>query len=155
MERVARRQGQDMGQVDKGLRFQVFDADKALHAELKSLSAVGMDIVVREAASLVGRGMSFADRDVVVVNVETAAGLALVAQICAREDAPAVIAIGGKGFGRKPLEHVLVLAEVRGAVATLPKPFDAAELAMAAIQVRRRPGAQQPRATTAELISAV
>lgn len=126
-----------MGQFDKALRLHVIDPDKALHAELKSLSSVGMDVVLPEAANLAAEGVNFADRDVVVINVDTQSGLALVAQIAQREDAPPVIAIGGKGFERKSLEHVLLLAELRGAAATLPKPFDAAELAMTATQVRR------------------
>lgn len=129
--------GLTLGQFDKSLRLSVIDADKNLRVDLQSLPSVGMDVVLTEAAALQDADAAFTDRDVVVVNVETAAGLALVADIASRDDAPPIIAIGAKGFDRKPLEHVLLLAELRGAAAALPKPFDAAELAMAAMQVRR------------------
>jgi CheY-like chemotaxis protein len=69
------------------------------------------------------------------------ASLAVIADTCTRPDAPPVIAIGAKGFDHTSLEHVLLLAEVRGAVAALPKPIEAPELVLAAThaQLRARP----------------
>jgi hypothetical protein len=51
---------------------------------------------------------------------------------------PPVIALAGRGAHGKSLEHVLLLAELRGAARSLPKPLDAVELALAALEIGAR-----------------
>jgi hypothetical protein len=54
---------------------------------------------------------------------------------------PPVIALAGRASHGKSLEHVLLIAELRGAALSLPKPIDGVELALAAIDlVRHRSG---------------
>lgn len=127
-----------MGQSDKPLRLLVVDPDEAFRSKLRSLKLVGIEVVLAEPSTL-GRVMAqVSNRDVLVVCVETASALALVADICKRPDAPPVIAIAAAGFNHKSLEHVLLLAEVRGAAAALPKPIEAPELVLAASRIARR-----------------
>jgi len=66
--------------------------------------------------------------DVVLIDVDNATDLQLVREVSALPDAPAVIAIASRGFSGKPLEYVLVMAEVRGASATLAGAVDTVEL---------------------------
>lgn len=66
----------------------------------------------------------------------------LVVSICwltsaARPRMPPVVALAGRGSHGKSLEHILTLAELRGAALALPKPIDAVELALAAIELVR------------------
>lgn len=127
-----------MGQCDKSLRLLVVDTDAAFRSELRSLKHAGIEVVLVEPSVLIGAAAHVSNRDVVVVCVETAASLARVADICKRPDAPPVIAIAAAGFEHKSLEHVLLLAEMRGATAALPKPIDAPELVMCASRILRR-----------------
>jgi len=80
---------------------------------------------------------AFGDRDVIVVGVDTSGGLDLVADLCSRPGMPPVIALAGRASHGKSLEHVLLLAELRGAALSLPKPIDGVELALAAIELLR------------------
>ncbi len=127
-----------MGQHDKTLRLLVVDTDTSFRTELRSLKQVGIDVVFVEPSALADSAVPMAERDVIVVCVETVASLALVAELCKRPGAPPVIAISAAGFEHKSLEHVLLLAEMRGAVAALPKPIEPPELVLAATQAQRR-----------------
>jgi len=71
------------------------------------------------------------DYDVVIVGVDTAVGLQVLADLSARPASPPTIAIAGSGFDGKSLEHVLLLAELRGAAATSTGPAEAREIALA------------------------
>ena len=103
------------------------------------------------AQALASQG-SFCDRDVVVVGVDLPMGLELVARLCERPGMPPVIALGGKSAPGRPLEYILLLAELRGAALSLPKPIDAAELVLAAIAlVRKKPGASDYSMIASEL----
>jgi DNA-binding response OmpR family regulator len=126
-----------MRQVDKDLRILVLDSDETFKTELRSLGHPGIAIEFPDVGSFGDIKAGVTDRDVVVVSTAGAAGLALVADLCAHASAPPVIAVGGAGFEGKSLEHVLLLAELRGAVAALPKPIEASELVLAASQVQR------------------
>lgn len=127
-----------MGQCDKSLRLLVVDPDEKFRAELGALKQVGIEVAFVEPSGLLNCVTHATNRDVVVVCVETPARLALLADVCKRPDAPPVIAIGGAGFERKSLEHILVLAELRGAAASLPKPIEGPELVLAATHVQLR-----------------
>ncbi len=98
----------------------------------------GIDVVLIGPSAPAGALAQVSNRYVVVVCVETAPALALVADICKRPGAPPVIAIAVAGFEHKSLEDVLLLADVRGAVAAHPKPIDAPELVMSASRILRR-----------------
>lgn len=121
-----------MGQIDNAPRLVVVDPDACLRAELLSLRHVGMDVVFVEADAIAGAAVALTRRDVVIVCVQTPAQLALIATISARPNAPPVIAIGGEGFERKSLEHVLLLAELRGACASVPRPIGGPDLMLVA-----------------------
>lgn len=130
-----------MGVTLNQLQILVVDDDDLLMSEMEALShpAIAFSRLSPEQVS-VSHG-PFTDRDVVVVGVDTSGGLDLVADLCARPGMPPVIALAGRGAHRKSLEHVLLLAELRGAALSLPKPIDGVELALAAIDlVRARSG---------------
>lgn len=90
---------------------------------------------------------TFSHRDVLVVSVDAAGGPGLLADLCARPGMPPVIALAGRGADGMSLEHTLLLAELRGAALALPRPIDATELALAALElIRARSGAaRRPR----------
>ncbi|MFT3722293.1 MAG: hypothetical protein QM773_01810 [Hyphomonadaceae bacterium] len=130
-----------MGRRLEVLRVLVVDDDDLLMADAGSMQDPAIAFASLSPQQALASQGSFSDRDVVVVGVDSPAGLELVAKLCERPGMPPVIALGGKGAPGKPLEHVLVLAELRGAALSLPKPIDAAELVLAAIElIQRRPG---------------
>jgi hypothetical protein len=115
-----------MGQFDKPIRILVVDADPAFRKELSSIARIGVHV---------GFAAAPADgSDVVVIGVENPAALTMIASFRARHSAP-VIAIAGAGHLGKSLEHVLLLAELRGAALALPRPVTADELAMHAMKL--------------------
>lgn len=126
-----------MGQLDRGVRILVIDP----HVDL-GLSSGGN--VFERIDSLPGDDLSavrdqLARYDMIVVGVDCSAGLKLLADLCARPSTPPVMAICGRGFDGKSPEHILLQAELRGAVATLPKPLEAIDILLAAMSVARRP----------------
>jgi DNA-binding response OmpR family regulator len=127
-------------QVTGRVRLFVIDPDEAMQAEAGAMAIQGFDVhrhPPRRPAS-VADAMPY---DIAVIGVDTAAGLQLLADLCSSPGAPPVIGIAGQGFEGKSLEHVLLLAEVRGAAATMTKPASAAEIALA---VRAVMGLRQP-----------
>jgi hypothetical protein len=77
---------------------------------------------------------------VVVVILDAESSLDFLADVCCRKGMPPVIAVASGGFGGKSLEHVLLLAELRGVTLALPGPIDAIELAMSALQLVKPKG---------------
>ena len=134
-----------MGQCDTAPRVVVVDTDEAFRAELGALIHVGIEVVFVEPTALADITMQWTNRDVVVVCVGTPKALALVATLCRHPLAPPVIGVGGAGFEGKSLEHILLLAEVRGAVATLPKPIAAPDLVLTATQAQAHSRLREPR----------
>lgn len=130
-----------MGQVDTALRLVVVDTDTTFRSELGSLIDFGIEVVFAKPLALADASMQWTGRDVAVVCVETPKALALVAAICRHPMAPPVVAVGGAGFDGKSLEHILLLAEVRGAVAALPKPIAAPDLVPSATLARKNASA--------------
>jgi DNA-binding response OmpR family regulator len=132
----------NMGRRLEVLRILVVDDDDVLMADAGSLQDPAIAFSALSPSQALASQGSFSDRDVVVAGVDSPAGLDLVANLCRRPGMPPVIALGGKGSPGKSLEHVLLLAELRGAALSLPKPIDAAELVLAAIElIRRKPDA--------------
>ncbi|MEQ1785272.1 MAG: hypothetical protein ABMA14_28335, partial [Hyphomonadaceae bacterium] len=81
-----------MGQSDRSLRLLVVDPDEGFRHELSSPAHVGIEVVLLERSALISAAAHASVRDVIVVCVETAAALQLVADICKRPAAPPVIA---------------------------------------------------------------
>ncbi|HOY77603.1 MAG TPA: hypothetical protein PLN33_07335 [Hyphomonadaceae bacterium] len=133
-----------MGITLSQLQMIVVDDDDLLLSEMESLSHPAIAFSRLSPGQVSASHGPFTDRDVVVVGVDTSGGLDLVADLCARPGGPPIIALAGRGAHRKSLEHVLLLAELRGAALSLPKPIDGVELALAAIElVRARSGSNE------------
>lgn len=123
------------------LKILVVDDDDLLAADTGALQHAAIEFSALPPSRVSASRGSFTDRDVIVVGVDTPGGLDLVADLCSRAGMPPIIALGGRGSPGRSLEHVLLLAELRGAALSLPKPIDAIELALAAIDlVRARSG---------------
>jgi hypothetical protein len=119
------------------LHVLIVDEDDLLLSEVEGLSHPAIAFSHLAPSQVSASHGPFADRDVVVVSVDTPGGLDLVTDLCSRPGMPPVIALAGRSANRKPLEHVLLLAELRGASLSLPKPIDGVELALAAIELLR------------------
>ncbi|MDP3492417.1 MAG: hypothetical protein Q8R82_04840 [Hyphomonadaceae bacterium] len=133
-----------MGKVDDQLRILIVDDDDLLMSEAEALGHPAIRFSSLSPGQVSASRGAFGDRDVVIVGVDTSGGLDLVADLCARSGMPPVIALAGRASHGKSLEHVLLLAELRGAALSLPKPIDGIELALAAIDLlRARTGSTQ------------
>ncbi len=131
-----------MGITLNQLQILVVDDDDLLMSEVESLSHPSIAFSRLSPGQASASHGPFADRDVIVVGVDNSGGLDLIADLCARPGMPPVIALAGRGAHRKSLEHVLLLAELRGAALSLPKPIDGVELALAAIELTRSGSAE-------------
>jgi hypothetical protein len=76
--------------------------------------------------------------EVVMIDVDAARDLQLVSELCARPGSAAVVALASRGFAGKSLEYVLVMAEIRGASATLAGDVDTLEFRDAILESSRR-----------------
>lgn len=119
------------------LHVLIIDEDELLLSEVEGLSHPAIAFSRLAPSQVSASHGPFTDRDVVVVSVDSPGGLDLVADLCARPGMPPVIALAGRSASRKSIEHVLLLAELRGAALSLPKPIDGVELALAAIELLR------------------
>ena len=101
------------------VRALLIASGEAVRAAFKAAESKHIEAVLhplRQPTDLAETASGF---DVVLIDVDIATDLQLVREVSALPDAPAVIAIASRGFSGKPLEYVLVMAEVRGASATL------------------------------------
>ena len=123
------------------LRLLVIDPDSGLRAQLQSGHRAGIEVTVHPPPWPSSPGDAAVGHDVVLVGVDSALGLQTLSDLCSTPGAPPVVGIAGHGFDGKSLEHVLLLAEVRGAAATIMKPVTVDEIAVAvwAVTVRRQP----------------
>lgn len=141
-----------MGVTLNQLKILVVDEDSLLISEIDSLAHPAIAFSSLSPAQVSASQGAISDRDVIVVGVDNSGGLDLVSDLCARPGMPPVIALAGRGAHRKSLEHVLLLAELRGASLSLPKPIDGVELALAAIElVRTRLGTSDMAGVAKEL----
>lgn len=123
------------------LKILIVDEDDLLLSEVGALDHPAIAFSFQSPAYVSASRGSLDDRDVVVVGVDTSGGLDLVADLCSRPNMPPVVALAGRVAHGRSLEHVLLLAELRGAALSLPKPIDGVELALAAIElIRARSG---------------
>ncbi len=129
------------------VRILLIDNDELLLSDMKGLGhaelAVGnLDFADSfDILALAGRC------DVVVINIDLPAGFELLERAALVNIGPQVIALAGNSVSGRTLEHTLILAELRGATVALPKPIDAAELALAAIRVVGRMRLPSPELT--------
>lgn len=121
----------------KQLQILVVDEDDILLSDVEALSHPAIRFSYLSPSQVSASHGPFEDRDVIIVGVDNSGGLDLVADLCSRPGMPPVIALAGRGAHRKSLEHVLLLAELRGASLALPKPIDGVELALAAVELLR------------------
>lgn len=122
-----------MGQLDRGVRILVIDPHMELG--LSSSSEVFDRIDGLPEEDLAGVREQLAQYDIIVEGVDCSLGLQLGADLCAQPSTPPVMAICGRGFDGKSPEHILLQAELRGAVATLPKPLEAVDILLAAMSL--------------------
>lgn len=133
-----------MGQVAGQLKILIVDDDDLLMSEADALGHPAIAFSALSPGQVSASRGAFGDRDVIIVGVDTSGGLDLVADLCSRPGMPPVIALAGRASHGKSLEHVLLLAELRGAALSLPKPIDGVELALAAIElISARSGAAE------------
>jgi len=119
------------------LKILIVDDDDLLQVETDAFNHPAIAFSSLSPAQVSASRGPLSDRDIVVVGVHTSGGLDLVADLCSRPGMPPVIALAGRSSSGKSLGHVLLLAELRGAALSLPKPIDAVELALAAIELVR------------------
>lgn len=121
-------------------RILLVGASPLLEAEALSLDHPGIAFLAADPARIAASRETFRDCDAVVVNLDLVNGLDLLASLCGRPTSPPVIGIGSRSQGGRSLEHLLLLAELRGAAAALPGPIDAVELALIALDHAHVPG---------------
>jgi DNA-binding response OmpR family regulator len=135
------------------VRLLLIETDDLLLADIAGL---GHSEIVAETLSSAEavEPVSLAGRcDVLVINIDMPGGFELLEKVCRMRIGPPVIALAGHGVQGRTLEHVLILAELRGAAMALPKPIDADELALASLRVleRERPATRQLSALAEQL----
>lgn len=121
----------------ESLRILVIDHDEGFQADLRALRHDGVEFLFMRVSPGSPCVEPLGMIDIVVIGVDTPAGLDLLSRLCTPPKSPPVIALAGVGFAGKSPEHVLVLAELRGAKRALPKPIEARELVLEAIDLRR------------------
>lgn len=120
-------------------RILLVGASPLFEAEALSLDHPGITFLVADPARIAA-SREIRDCDAVVVNLDLLNGLDLLASLCGRPTSPPVIGIGSRSQRGRSLEHLLLLAELRGAAAALPGPIDASELAFVALGCAHVPG---------------
>lgn len=124
-------------------RILLVGASPLLEAEALGLEHPALTFVAADPARIAASRDSIRDCDVVVVNLDLVNGLDLLANLSGRPDATPVIGFGSRGQGGSSLEHLLLLAELRGAAAALPGPIDTIELALVALDLAHVSGFDQ------------
>lgn len=132
-----------MSKATGKFRILLVGASPLLEGEALSLEHPALIFMAADPVRVAASRESIRDCDVVVVSLDLVNGLDLLASLCNRPDAIPVIGIGSRGQGGASLEHLLLLAELRGAAAALPGPIDAIELALTALDLARVPGFDQ------------
>lgn len=124
-----------MSKTTGKFRILLVGASPLLEAEALGLEHPGIAFVAADPVRIAASRETIRDCDAVMVNLDLVNGLDLLASLCGRPDAPPVIGVGSRGQGGSSLEHLLLLAELRGAAAALPGPIDALELALNALDL--------------------
>jgi hypothetical protein len=115
----------------------LIDDDASLSDETTGFAHPGVEFL--SASSETARqGLPVCTPHVIALCVDGAEGLGLLTAYAGLSGCPPVIALASAGREGMSLEHLLLRAELRGAALALPKPIDAAELALAAAGLASR-----------------
>jgi len=127
--------------MDERLKILLIDDDELLISDAHGLGHPDIEFSSLTRARAAASRKLLAKFDVVAIAVDAPGALDLIGELCLREGMPPVIALGRHGTLGRSLEQILTLAEMRGAALALPKPIDAIELALAALELigRRSP----------------
>lgn len=136
----ARNWGQCMCKTTGKIKILLVGGSPLLEAEARDVDHPALAFATADPARVCASREAATDFDVVVVNLDQAGGLDLLADLCARPGAGPVIGLGALGIPDRSLEHLLLLAELRGAALAIPGPIDAIELALHALEVLQVPG---------------
>ena len=131
----------DMCRAPRKLKILLVGAHPLLEAEALALDHAAIAFTAADPVRVSAAREVSTDQDVIVINLDNVGGLDLVGKLCAHGGCP-VIGLGSRGRDGHSLEHLLLLAELRGAAA-VPGPIDAVELALNALEVLRAPGFEQ------------
>lgn len=116
----------------------IIDDDAMLAADAAGLGVDDLGVQMAATVAEIDLHARRAAHDVVVISLDLDGAFDAMQKLCAMRDGPLVIAIAARGRGKVSLEHTLTVAELHGAAASLPKPIDASELALAAVQVMQK-----------------
>ncbi len=132
-----------MRTVTGKVRILLVGAPPMLESEALGLNHPAISFVAADPARIAASRDTIRDFDIVVVNLDHTAGLDLLAGLCSRPNSAPVIGLGSRAQPGRSLEHLLLLAELRGAAAALPGPIDAVELVLTSLEIVRAPGLDQ------------
>lgn len=110
----------------------LIDDDAGLIADVYRYDASVACFTVAKTAAAARELAAEYDYDAIFLNLGIADGMDLVGQLTADSFGSPLIAIASHGLDGRTLEHTLLLAELRGAAMSYPKPIEAAELVDAA-----------------------
>jgi hypothetical protein len=125
-------------------RAVIIDPDEGLRALFRTTHHAGLEITLHAPRWPSPASDAVEGYDVAIVGVDTPLGLQVLADLAGRPASVPVIGIAGQGFEGKSLEHILLLAEVRGAAATIMKPATVDEIAVAVWAVTLHSEANPP-----------
>src|SRR3990167_9398061 len=98
-------------------RILLVGATPLLEVEALGLGHPRIAFLAADPARIAASRETIRDCDAVVVNLDLVNGLDLLANLCGRPASPPVIGVGSRSQGERSLEHLLLLAELRGAAA--------------------------------------
>ncbi|MEZ6029941.1 MAG: hypothetical protein R3C46_09330 [Hyphomonadaceae bacterium] len=128
-----------MGKSAGKIKILLVGASARLETEAVDLDHSAIAFMTADPARVAASREAATDCDVIVVDLDNPGGLDLLADLCARPGAGPIIGLGSLDVPERSLEHLLLLAELRGAAMAIPGPIDAIELALNALEVLRVP----------------
>ncbi len=120
-----------MAETEPRIRVLLIDPDEAARTAFRGICEADIEACVHPLRWPASVADAPSGCDVVIVGVDTAVGLQVLADLCSRTGGPPAIGMAAAGFEGKSLEHVLLLAELRGAAATIAGPAEAVEIVLA------------------------
>lgn len=127
-----------MTKANDRLRILLVEDDDLLLSDAAGLNHPGIEFLIATHARVTASKGALDDCEAIVMSIDAPGALDLVADLAGRKDTPPVVALGALGAHGRSLEHMLTLAELRGAALSLPKPIDAIELVLAVLGVMKR-----------------
>lgn len=131
--------------TDVAASIVIIDDDAMLAADAAGLGLPDLQIQMASKLAELDLITRRSRLDAIVISLDLEGAFAALEKLCTTPGGPPVIAIASRGVGKVSLEHVLTIAELHGAATSLPKPIDASELALAAVEVMRKRRADDER----------